>query len=628
MFRGVPGRVIAPALASLVVATIPTTSSASTGTWTIINSSNQDNYALAGISCPSVSDCWAVGERPGNSKQQTLIEHYSGSAWAVASSPNTTADENNVLSGVSCASSMDCWAVGSHGDTVESALIEHYNGSGWSISASPSSSAGYRLNGVTCSTSTNCWAVGTMGGTAAQTLVEHYGGSGWTVVSSPNTSPNQLNVLSGIACDSQGGCWAVGYYDNASGNEQTLVERFSGGVWSLVSSPPSSGSNDVLQSVACANATNCWAVGNQRPVGSAALQTLMLQYNGTDWAVGSSPIPGPAPNVLSSVACTSSTECWAVGSHATGYSIEQTLIEHNTGSGWAIVSSPDTYSSDRDDLVAVACADAADCSAVGSYYNGVTWRTLIEARWSTTTYQDNSRRVAYNSWRGVTDAAASGGTYRTSGTKGATVTYAFSGTSITLFTRKGPDQGIASVTIDGVSQGQLDLYDPSPQSFSQYYSFLASTTHTFVLTVTGTRNPASSGNSVALDALSFAHTWTEDSSIKVTYNSFVGKAATAASGGTYRTSAAQGANARLTFTGTGVDWITASGPDGGMASVSVDGSIKLIVDLYSPSIQWQKVVSYTGLALGSHSVVITILGSNNSSSSGMNVIFDAFVVHS
>ncbi len=631
MIRGAPGRALALALASFVGATIPMTSSAASGAWTIIRSPNATTYnnSLVSISCAAVSDCWAVGERPGSSKQQTLVEHYAGSAWAVASSPNTSSSENNHLYSITCVSSINCWAVGSHGDSVnQSTLIEHYDGSGWSISASPNTVNGYNhLNGISCVSSADCWAVGSAGGPASQTLVEHYAGSGWTIFSSPDTNSGQLNILNGVACDSSGGCWAAGYYDNASGNEQTLMERYTTSGWALVGSPTADSSNDVLRSVACASPTNCWAVGSEQPAGSAASQTLILHYDGTGWVVSSSPRPGPAPNLLYGVTCASSTECWAVGSHATGYSIEQTLIEHNTGNGWAIISSPNTSISDRDLLFGISCADVADCAAAGTFYNGVTWRTLIESRWSTTTFQDTSRRVAYNSWRGTTDAAASGGTYRTSGTKGATVTFAFSGTAITLLTRKGPDQGIASVTIDGVDQGQLDLYDPSTQSLSQYYSFLASTSHTFVLTVTGTRNPASSGNNIALDAFAVGHTTAEDSSTKVTYNAFAGKAATAASAGTYRISAVSGANSRLTFTGTGVDWITATGPDDGEASVAIDGVIRAIVDLYSPSVQWQKLESFTGLSLASHTIVITVLGSKNTSASGTNVVIDAFVVH-
>src|SRR6202043_721068 len=62
-----------------------------------------------------------------------------------------------------------------------------------------------------------------------------------------------------------------------------------------------------------------------------------------------------------------------------------------------------------------------------------------------TTFQDSNVGVAFDSWTGVTDATANGGTYRTSPTKGGNARFTFSGTGITWVTRKGPGAGIASV---------------------------------------------------------------------------------------------------------------------------------------------------------------------------------------
>ncbi len=82
------------------------------------------------------------------------------------------------------------------------------------------------------------------------------------------------------------------------------------------------------------------------------------------------------------------------------------------------------------------------------------------------------------------------------------------------------------------------------------------------------------------------------------------------------------------FTGTGVDWITATGPSYGKATVSIDGISKGTVDLYASSVHWQVVKSYAGLASGSHTIVVTVLGTKNASSTGTNVVVDAFVAHS
>src|SRR4029077_2382050 len=121
-----------------------------------------------------------------------------------------------------------------------------------------------------------------------QTLVERWDGRSWTIVTSPNTSTTQNNVLYGVTCASASECWAVGYSFNGTAN-QTLIERWDGASWAIVTS----------------------------------LNTLALAQN------------------LSGVFCVSASDCWAVGGSSNGIS-SQTLIEHWDGNLWAIVASANT----------------------------------------------------------------------------------------------------------------------------------------------------------------------------------------------------------------------------------------------------------------------------------------------
>jgi hypothetical protein len=246
----------------------------------------------------------------------------------------------------------------------------------------------------------------------------------------------------------------------------------------------------------------------------------------------------------------------------------------------------------------------------------------------TTTFGDNSPNVTYDTWTGVTDSTASGGTYRASPTNGATATFTFSGTGIKWITRKGPSQGIASVTIDGHTKGNVDLYATTSQGFSQRYPGLTSGKHTIVIKVTGTKNAASSGTSVAVDALIVGSTTTQDTAPKVTYDNWRGATSASANGGTYRTDGRANASASLAFTGTGVTWVTAAGPSAGMAGVTIDGVNEGTIDLYAPAMHWQTAESYSGLAPGSHTIVMTVLGTRNTASAGTQVVVDAFVVDS
>ena len=82
---------------------------------------------------------------------------------------------------------------------------------GWSIVTSPNATpppGNNKLRGVTCVSASDCWAVG---GNGFQTLIERWDGTSWAIVSSPNTSATQANHLNGVTCVSASDCWAVGY---------------------------------------------------------------------------------------------------------------------------------------------------------------------------------------------------------------------------------------------------------------------------------------------------------------------------------------------------------------------------------------------------------------------------------
>jgi hypothetical protein len=192
-------------------------------------------------------------------------------------------------------------------------------------------------------------------------------------------------------------------------------------------------------------------------------------------------------------------------------------------------------------------------------------------------------------------------------------------------TIKGPDKGIASVTIGGVSKGKFDLYSATKISSVLTFSGLGSGSHTIKIVVTGTKNSASSGYNVPIDAFTAGTTTTQDSSTKITYGWWAGKTSTSASGGTYRSAATAGP-ASFTFTGTQVHWITTTGPSYGKAEVYLDGVDQGTVDLYSPTTHWQTAKSYTASGSGQHTLTIQVLAQKNTASTGKAVNIDAFTV--
>ena len=215
--------------------------------WSIVSSPNasatEDNY-LKEVTCTSASDCWAVGFYNFNGTvsppSHTLIEHWNGTTWSIVTSPNTSATQPNFLNDVTCSSASDCWTVGSYYDSSigdDHTLIEHWNGTRWFIVTSPNTSAtqGNGLSGVTCSSASDCWAVGVHHISSVdvnQTLIEHWNGRAWSIVTSPNTSATQDNNLSDVTCASASDCWAVG-----NGGGRTLIEHWNGTTWFIVTSP-------------------------------------------------------------------------------------------------------------------------------------------------------------------------------------------------------------------------------------------------------------------------------------------------------------------------------------------------------------------------------------------------------
>jgi hypothetical protein len=357
-----------------------------THVWTIVPSPNPNGAAysyLYGVSCANATTCFAVGYFNNGGGDITLVERWNGTSWSIVPSPNTST-QNGRLLGVSCTSSTNCFAVGyyitSSGDTLT--LVERWNGTSWSIVSSPNpTGATYSLlNGVSCTSSTSCFAAGGWEtGDGDGTLVERWNGTSWSIVSSPNPTGASYSHLLSVSCTSATSCFAVGD-DLRSGAYVTLVERWNGTSWSLVPSPNPAATyppgEASLEGVSCTSATNCFAVG----IGGDCCTALVEHWNGSNWAITSS--PKPSGSFLRGVSCTSNTSCFAVGGSSTSSQNSVPLVDRWNGTSWSIVSSPNPTGATLVELLGVSCTSATSCFAVGdsatNYSNSV---PLIE-RWS------------------------------------------------------------------------------------------------------------------------------------------------------------------------------------------------------------------------------------------------------
>ncbi len=223
---------------------------------------------------------------------------------------------------------------------------------------------GNYLVGVSCVTTTDCVAVGSSDTALAgeQTLIESWRGGAWSIVPSPN--PGDSDILSGVSCTSVDDCVAVGS-SFTSGTKQTLVESWNGSSWAVVPSPNLQAWSG-FSGVTCLSSTSCVAVG----FSSASdylyeqSQTLTAWWNGANWTIDSSPSPGYG-NFLQGVSCTAFTSCVAVGYVQNASGIGSSLTESWNGSSWSVVASPDAGTL-QNALTGVSCSAATSCIAVGT----------------------------------------------------------------------------------------------------------------------------------------------------------------------------------------------------------------------------------------------------------------------
>jgi hypothetical protein len=196
-------------------------------------------------------------------------------------------------------------------------------------------------------------------------------------------SPGQDSILWNVWCTrASSDCWAVGDAQNAIGAELNEALHWTGGRWSVVRTPDPSGTTaagdfNALFGVACTSVSNCWAVGLDYKAGHPG-KNQVLHWNGKSWTVVPVPELGGtangAFNSLLAVRCPSVANCWAVGSANKSLGsagLNQAL--HWDGRKWSLVPTPDpggTSSGALSELNGVGCGSAHDCWAVGDYAAG------------------------------------------------------------------------------------------------------------------------------------------------------------------------------------------------------------------------------------------------------------------
>jgi hypothetical protein len=254
---------------------------------------------------PAPDAVLGLGSQENQQQQgQPLMMLWDGTSWKEAIIP--PAGQLETLDDISCGTQTSCLAVGG-------AYGYWWDGSSWQSVQTPI--AGPSL---TCASSQLCWLWGQS--PDGNMSVVRWDGAAFSDVTQSFQSDEPRSLVDGIVCSDETSCLAVGHT-----SETSWMERFDGNTWSFSSSASLSAIPHILlNSLVCPGGlSSCWAVTDCE-LGFLGCQTTgnpIIHFDGTTWSVSPTP-PSTTSSYVSSMACPSVTQCWAVGAdhYSTGLS--------------------------------------------------------------------------------------------------------------------------------------------------------------------------------------------------------------------------------------------------------------------------------------------------------------------
>jgi hypothetical protein len=341
------------------------------------NPEGSTDSVLSGVSCSSQARCTAVGYFKRTSGAGVpLAERWADSRWSIQALPEPAKTAAGLLFAVSCPSRSDCIAVGDvtrrGGLTVP--LTERWNGTKWVDQQAPLPAGHGRvsyLGGVSCPSPGYCIAVGYSGnsdGTTGSPLAERWNGANWVVVRARRRAAAPVSFLSGVSCTSATSCTAVGFLIDASHEGKPLAEHWNGTVWRIQRTPtPPAAVYLQLLGVTCTQQGPCIAAG-YFAIDTGIDVMLAERSSGTDWSLQNTSYPDGARGVeFTGVSCASPSDCTATGFLEDAAGTNQPLAEGWNGTRWAIEPTPSPARARSASLAGVSCSATGACTAVGSY---------------------------------------------------------------------------------------------------------------------------------------------------------------------------------------------------------------------------------------------------------------------
>jgi hypothetical protein len=187
--------------------------------------------------------------------------------------------------------------------------------------------------------------------------------------------------------------------------------------------------------------------------------------------------------------------------------------------------------------------------------------------------------------------------------------------------------GIARVYVDGQLRGSVDTYAAPYAAQSVLFSVneLAPGAHALEVEATGTRNPASGGYWIWVDAFDSVVRAEQDAPAVALAGEWEASTLPLHSHGSAQRAMQPGARATFAFSGTAVSWIGYRDPSCGVAAVLVDGALRAEIDTYAAVAAPQAIVyTLTGLPAGDHTLAVEVTGRRHPLALGQWVFVDGF----
>ncbi|ADL51935.1 cohesin domain-containing protein [Clostridium cellulovorans] len=239
-------------------------------------------------------------------------------------------------------------------------------------------------------------------------------------------------------------------------------------------------------------------------------------------------------------------------------------------------------------------------------------------------YENTDSKLNYTgSWTKVSD-----GSQHYSNVTNSVLTFTFEGSGLNIYALMASNRGVAKVYIDDVAY-DVDEYNASTQSKIVFTKDgLATGKHTAKIVVSGTKNPASSGYYISIDAIEILSAPVnliagkyENTDPKLTYTGSWSKT----SDGTQSYSNVTNSVLAFTFEGVGLNIYALKASNRGIAKVYID-DVAYDVDEYNASPQSKVVFTKAGLSVGKHTAKIVVSGTKNVDSSGYYISIDAIEI--